>query len=318
MVILCCLLLLAPEVGAVPPDDVARAAALHEQAKAVREKAARRPSGAQALQLKALELWQAAESLHAHPRYAINVGLVQLDLERWLPAWTSAQRANTYHMTAEESGRYASVLADIEARASEVLRRTHALAELTVVPDTATVILDSNPWSAPRRRWVVPGESTLRVEAPGHVPHERTWSHSVGGVHRLTVTLEPEVAVVVPPEPPPSNPIGFWKWVTLGVASAAVVGVVTAYVVQDGVLADQEALHASNPSPADYPSYLRDYETARADFDSAGQLGMAMAATAFVAGGTTVVLFLLDRGTDNTSRVQITPLGLGLSVQTGF
>lgn len=172
------LLYAAPSSPAPPASDGERSAArLHARAAAEFKKG----------QLDAaIDDWRAAEQLHGFWKYAFNLAAAFASSNRWEEAEQALSRAVGYGI--EE--KYRQNLDDLRVRIEAALGRDHALIELLVTPEGATVTRNGAPWAPPWRAWVKEATSQLRVTHPGMKPAERRWEHPIGSRARLDVALE--------------------------------------------------------------------------------------------------------------------------------
>lgn len=182
------------------------------------------------------------------------------EMGRHAAAFAACLQAADLEPTAEERQLIDAGLAQHGAAASPPFGWLRVASE----PAKAQVLIDGQPFDAPRTVGLSAGSHTLRVEAPGHVAEERQISVEAGMGQAQTVALRalPTPAaptVLQPAEPPRSGRAG--AWVLIGAGGAALVA--SAVLLASGQSRlDAHAAYASGQSGADLDDAER---RARAD-----------------------------------------------------
>lgn len=142
----------------------------------------------------ALDLFLALSRRCPSPRVTAQIGLAEASLERWFDAHTHLTEALGAAQDPWISARHAAV--------EDVLRDVHThLVEVgpAVAPEGAVVVLDGRR-VASLPQWVMPGEHSVLVTAPGHRMWRRTMAWRAGERFTTAITLESDAP------PPPSTP----------------------------------------------------------------------------------------------------------------
>ena len=164
--------------SAPPTDPATKAERIHGTA--LREAGAGRWDSA-------LELWEAALALNPVWKYAFNQASGYAFLKRFTEAFGACERTRALGVP----DNHAIAVSKTCDRVSAELLKTHALVELRVEPEGASVTRDGQPWAAPYRQWSDQGSSKLRVAHPGFEPQEQVWEHPIGQRAVLDIRLAP-------------------------------------------------------------------------------------------------------------------------------
>ncbi len=133
----------------------------------------------------AAELWEEAEAMHAHWKYAFNLTFCRIKQKQWLPAWAALRRATRAGLPEEHRERAAEVEKDLRTR----LMTTHAWLEVRVEPPHATVRRNGAIWALPLEAWVSEASSVVLVESAGFETAKTTIEHAPGTAYRETIRL---------------------------------------------------------------------------------------------------------------------------------
>lgn len=163
--------------GAAPPDTQAEnAEKLHELAKA---------AYADGRYIEAIQLWEEAEELNPHWKYAYNQANCLYEESRYIEALAALRRTEKLGLPSKYFGH----LAELHARVKAALLSDHAEIKLQVEPATAHVTRNGLPWAAPRSFWTQAGESRIVVTQEGFEPSAFIWNHPIGRQHTKRIIL---------------------------------------------------------------------------------------------------------------------------------
>ena len=174
------LLLLVPSASlAEPPspEDAKRAKSLSRDA----AKLARRGEWGEAAKLLG-----DAEGLHPTWKYAFELAKGHAKNGGWVASWRALKRGATYGVPPAKARQHDKLLVEVESE----LSRSHALLQLEVIPEGATVKISGQEWLPPWTDWVDREQTILLVEHPSCVPLKVLWLHPVGGRHKRVIELE--------------------------------------------------------------------------------------------------------------------------------
>lgn len=175
-------------------------------------------------------------------------------VRRWL-------RAGTYPVEATDEG-HAPASATLVVRAGETasavlrlarLRRPAALSVEASVPGARVLIDGRFLGVAPLHDVARPaGAAALRVEAPGHLPFERTLALAEGSTERVFATLAavPATAPEAPPAPTAAHDLRVWGWVGVGAGAALLATAVGLHVGAAFRAEDAGAIPSGQPQLA--------------------------------------------------------------------
>ena len=262
---------------------------------------------------QAVERWVAAEAVHAHWKYAFNLASSLAHLQRWLPAWHASQRARRLGVPEE----HLVTLEAIEERVTTELAVTHAWIEIRIEPPDARISRDGVPWPEAGGVWVPAGrDAKVEVSRKGYRPQRFELVAAAGTRVKRTVTLQALPTVAPPPEVAPFGApmvhataaprLRIWKWTSLGVGGALV-------ALGGGLLgwsaAQASSWESDSGSYEQWSTYSPAYDEAQARFDRTRIAGWVTIGVGGAMLATSVVLFVLDRGSGpGTNRgVSVTP-----------
>lgn len=142
-----------------------------------------------------LDLFLALSRRCPSPRVTAQIGLAEASLERWFDAHThlsEALRATSDPWVSARTAAIEEVLRDAQTHLVEV--------HPAVAPAGAVVVLDGRRVAA-LPQWVMPGEHSLLVTAPGHRMWRRTLAMRAGERFTTAITLESDAPPPLPPPP---------------------------------------------------------------------------------------------------------------------
>lgn len=220
----------SPDAGAQPAADPAR-----QQFEA----------GVAAMQRQdwtaALAAFEDSMRLRRSAAVALNLGVVLNNLGRLTEARARLLEFNEL-ATAQQRGEHS---AHVNELLMTLARRLARVRFIELSPPSAVVSIDGRRATLTETSEALfdPGAHTVRVEAPGYIPHEERVDVASSATHEMRVTLAAAPAPVVTPHPaqPPApraeSPFytRWWFWTTIGVVvvAGATVAVVRATAERD-------------------------------------------------------------------------------------